>query len=134
MDDPFVTHGTEVGDDSEGEVLRFVSLGDGPKQQAVLEGIFLSKEESKKYPGQTVYTFGTKEEIVLLGGSKFLEDKLTDVGALYRIRFTGKARGATGREYKTFDILTVSSVVAKEKGLDRLYKSDSSVLDGIEDE
>lgn len=132
-DDPFVKHGEKLGGSSvEG---RFVSIGDGPKQIPSVEGLLLGREESSKYPGNLVYTFATKEEILKVGGNKFLNDKVKEDGALYRITYVGLQRGKSGRNYKTFDVFTVPAAEVVAGGYDKLYKSpDAAGADGVEED
>lgn len=128
MADPFVTHGSRV--DSELPEGRFVSIGDGPKQVLAVEGLLLGREESSKYPGNLVYTFGTADEILKVGGNTFLQDKIVEIGALYRITFTGRSRSKTGKQYKTFEVFTVNAEQVKANGYDKGYKSTASAETG----
>lgn len=128
--DPFETHGRKVSGDSAG---KFVSIGDGPKQVPSVEGILLGRNESAKYPGNMVYLFGTKDEVLNVGGNMFLNDKVTEIGALYRIAFTGTARSKRGKDYKTFDVFEVSADTVAKEGLAKDYKSPASEPDSPAD-
>jgi hypothetical protein len=117
--DPFGKDGKPVS--SEGG--KFVSVGDKEGQIPSIEGILLGIRESTKYPGTFIYEIGTRDKTVQLGGNKFFEGRVTEVGALYRIAYTGMSTGKNGRRFKTFDIETVDAATTKKEGYDKLYKS-----------
>lgn len=102
--------------------VPFFGIGDSAKQRNMVEGILEAIEESTVYPGTLNYIFLSPEGRVKVAGNTALKDKIQEIGALYRITYTGKARGKGGKTYKTFEVLYISGADAKEKGLLARYE------------
>jgi hypothetical protein len=102
--------------------VPFFGIGESDKQRRQVEGVLEAIEESTVYPGTLNYIFLTAEGRVKVAGNTALKDKIQEIGALYRITYTGKARGKAGKTYKTFEVLFIPNAEAREKGLLARYE------------
>jgi hypothetical protein len=117
---PMDQHGEKVGGGTGGK--KFLSIGESAEQRASIEGILTGREDSLKYPGNYVYQFTLLGgEQVNVGGNTFLNDKLTEIGAIYRVTYTGVERSKRGRGFKTFEIVAISREVAEANNLYAAY-------------